>query len=493
MFQFDIQKDFNYLGQFWYSDCPDKRFPGIFSYSLEKGPMLKMMEIPYFPAEEKKEKTIHGIVEEIGKVTLLGIPLTYKTTFGSDSFNVRNFELILAITGTHSLMTDESFNRISFHFPEIDAFCSFKDINGYFISDNKTLIKNIPIDDDFEIELKQGIRDVVELTSVLPDSIMDKIDPEYKTAKRQLFTKENFDPKKSEFTEQGKILAKKINKTEQDLTITKPFYCVAVKGKNRKIKDFIKIKFELEKLFSVFFLTPIYSDFCCIGDDKGKYYVIKKIGKVSKNSPLFLHLPITINNVKNNFKDIFANWVKILPSDLLNLVVIDKFYNNITPGYQQFSILLAIIGGWQILHGENKDYNKRYENFLKETLQPNDIFYKGKGEKCGNASTKQEGIKDKIDRIFGSEKSFGSIAQDLNNIRDCILHWDQKLQNQKKSDTQLERCKDILNKETSVMNLCEILFIVLLYAIYSKLGIVLSENQKLNLLRYVRSWSECSI
>ena len=90
---------------------------------------------------------------------------------------------------------------------------------------------------------------------------------------------------------------------------------------------------------------------------------------------------------------------------------------------------------------------------------------------------------------MGFDKTWGDIACDLDNIRDCILHLDMKINNKKSTNNIFDKYKNIIEKETSISNLCEILFIVLVKAIYSKLGIKLTDDEKNNLLRYVVSWT----
>ncbi len=206
------------------------------------------------------------------------------------------------------------------------------------------------------------------------------------------------------------------------------------------------------------------------------------------------HLPVNIHNIKDNFEKIFFEWNNLLPSDLLNVLIVDKFYNKVHAGYQQFCIIVAIIGGWQVLHGQDQTYNTRYEKFLSETLPDNDVFTDGEDVMHdGKIIAKKDGMKEKLAQVLGAGKTFKELGEDIDGIRDCILHWDNKLRTPTKTDKQFKKYQPIIEKEVQISNLCEILFILMIKAIYTKIGITLTNDEKKNLLRYVTLWSSYSL
>lgn len=155
--------------------------------------------------------------------------------------------------------------------------------------------------------------------------------------------------------------------------------------------------------------------------------------------------------------------------------MVDKLYNKAHAGYQQYCIVIAIIGSWQVIHGIDKDCGKRYSNFLRENLHSGD--------------TLNDGIIKKLNNFLGDSKNLDDLSIDIGEIRNCILHADQI----PKSGKKYKKYKNILEEEITISNLCETLFIVLIKVVYEKLGIILNEDQKSNLLNCLRLWSSHSL
>lgn len=182
------------------------------------------------------------------------------------------------------------------------------------------------------------------------------------------------------------------------------------------------------------------------------------------------HLPVCLRNIKDKFSEILKNWEEVLQFDLVNAFIMDKLYHNSGAGLQQYSILVALIGAWQSKKDGN--YNNRYKNFLAENLLPeDDVFNKE--------------IMIKLRRILGDSKTLDEIAEDIGEIRNTILHIDQLSPTCQK----IKKYGHIVKNEIHIANLCEILFIIVIKAIYRKLGIEQSEDQKRGLLRQCLNWS----
>ena len=73
----------------------------------------------------------------------------------------------------------------------------------------------------------------------------------------------------------------------------------------------------------------------------------------------------------------------------------------------------------------------------------------------------------------------------IGEIRNTILHIDQLSPTCQK----IKKYGHIVKNEIHIANLCEILFIIVIKAIYRKLGIEQSEDQKRGLLRQCLNWS----
>lgn len=471
MYHFNSAENFSYLGEFWKPEEPDIKFSGRIEYNPSDGVSVKFITSPSF-SDEDVYPTLYGTCEEMGDITLINcISNGGKTYWGSYSYKTKIYKIIGAIVGIHISKDEKIFDGICFHFPEMNSFCCFN-IDSYFTSDHKPII-DCKTKDNLKIKIAQGYRDTMDLSLVLNDATLEKICPHLTHYRKSIVTNTKIS------TEKQKI----IDKEQENITITKPFYITTIKGDKTNIGDYLHIRYKIEKLFSIFFLKPIYSTFSQVFIENKKYTLIEsiKILKNNKSTEYLPYIPVNISNVKDKFNEIYDNWNNILPSNMLDIVIVDKFYNQAGSGYQQFSILLSIIGSWQIIHGSDKKYNSRYQKFLEENLPNNDIFTDG--------SEYRKGVKERFCEILGLGKTWYDIAYDLDNIRDCILHLDMKINNKRSTNNIFAKYKNIIEKETSISNLCEILFIVLVKAIYSKLGIILTDDEKNNLLRYIVSWT----
>ncbi len=476
MYHFNSAEKFSYLGEFWKPEEPDIKFSGRIEYSPNDGISVKFITSTSFSGEDVYP-TLYGFCEEIEDITLINcIPNGGKIYLGSHSYKTKIYKVIGIIVGIHISKDEKIFDGICFHFPEMNSFCRWRN-DDYFTSDHKPIV-DCRTKDNLNIKITQGYRDTMDLSLVLNDATLEKICPHLIHYRKNIATNTEISP------EEQKI----IDKEQENITITKPFYITTIKGNKSNIGNYLQIRYKIEKLFSIFFLKPIYSTFSKIFIGNKEYTLIENVKslKDNKNIEYFPYIPVNISNVKDKFNDIYDTWNNILPSDMLDVVIVDKFYNHAGSGYQQFSILLSIIGSWQIIHGSNKTYNSRYQKFLEENLPNNDILTDG--SKIDDKIIRK-GIKERFYEILGFGKTWCDIACDLDNIRDCILHLDMKINNKKSTNNIFDKYKNIIEKETSISNLCEILFIVLVKAIYSKLGIKLTDDEKNNLLRYVVSWT----
>jgi len=469
MFQFDPKKEFSYVGKFWYPETPDKQFSGVLNYTQDKGLSLKILiSIDFALMEEQniQGKTIHGFVEQIKEITLL------KCLFINKGFKnllqTKEYSIFFAVLGKHCDKNDKIFTGIVFHFPEIDSFCK-TNADEYFVDDKKPII-NCKLSNNQHIKIHQGSRDEIDLNLVLSKDMQIKLIPFLKRYNRIVSDKTL--NKKSKMTKRDETILKNVHKEKSRLKITKPFFCVDITGNKNTIEYYIGEKSEIMKMFSLFSLQAIYCDFIKIRAGNESYTIIEQVGERCSTKKLMMsNMPITIHDININFATIFDRWNN-LPSEVLNILFDDKLYNKANPGYQQYSIMIAILGSWQVQNGKTKDNGTRYEKLLEENLLPSDLI--------------NDEITAKLKAILGIEKPLDKIARDLGEIRDCILHMDTI----PKTHRKYIQHKTILENETHINNLCEILFIFMVKIVYSYIGIVLSDNQKKILARQIISWSE---
>ena len=475
MYQFDRKKAFSYVGEFWYSDTPDKQFPGVLNYTPEKGLFIKFMgpaDFTSIVSQNIEDKTIHGLVEQIEHVTLLNcLPSGGSTRLGQMSYSVKEYSVSFAVLGKHCEKKDCLFTGIVFHFPEIDSFYRFN-TDMYFVNDKKPLI-NCKLTNNQHIKIYQGIRDTIDLNYVLPKNMQAKLIPLLK--QYDIIVRDKIIDSKSKMTKRDEIIVKKVDKMKSRLLITKPFYCIDIVGRKNTMGDYIRKRQEIMKLFSLFSLRAIYCDFTQLREGKKLYTIIEQPGKHhSKNKLVMPYMPITIHNIKEKFAQIFNRWIN-LPTKLLNMLFFDKLYQEANVGYQQYSIIIAILGSWQLEYGLDKSNKTRYEKLLEENLLPSDPI--------------NDEILVKLKSIFGNGSSLNEIAFSLGEIRDCILHMDSITKTQKK----YQKYKAILEDNTQINNLCEVLFIFMVKIVYSYLGIIMSDDQKKMLAMRIITWANYSL
>ncbi len=333
---------------------------------------------------------------------------------------------------------------LSFHFEELNNFCVCHP-NEYFIAD-KTPQIDCTTNDNIVIKLQQGLKDAFNLSMA-----MFVYGNKYETK-----------------------LVEELRQKTKNMMLSKPCYFFHINGNNKTAGDYIHLQYNIEKLFSIFLFKKIYSLYCFLKAENKEYQLInafslKERGDEEKVS-LMPHLPVCLRNIKDKFSEILKNWEEVLQFDLVNAFIMDKLYHNSGAGLQQYSILVALIGAWQSKKDGN--YNNRYKNFLAENLLPeDDVFNKE--------------IMIKLRRILGDSKTLDEIAEDIGEIRNTILHIDQLSPTCQK----IKKYGHIVKNEIHIANLCEILFIIVIKAIYRKLGIEQSEDQKRGLLRQCLNWS----
>lgn len=451
MIDLDKNKEICYLGKFWAPNMPDRKFSGTLTFSKESQISLKITGYietadDFAPSSSCEVKQLYGSVEEIGKVTLLDCLSNGGRTNlrQSESHFIKHYMVSYAILGIHCLKDDTIFTGISFHFGGLNNFCVLHP-NEYFIADNTPQI-DCTIDDNIVIKLQQGLKDAFDLSMA-----MFACGNKYETK-----------------------LVEELRQRTENMMLSKPYYFFHIKGNSQTAGNYIHLQYDIEKLFSIFLFKKIYSLYSFLKAGNKEYQLINAFSfkeKTDENKILpMAYLPVCLNNVRDKFSEILKNWKEILQFDLINSFITDKLYHNSGAGLQQYSILIALIGAWQ--SKKDGDYKNRYKNFLAENLLPEDDVF-------------NEEITIKLRQILGDSKTLDEIAEDIGEIRNTILHIDQLSPTCQK----LKKYGHIVKNEIHIANLCEILFIIVIKAIYRKLGIEQSEDQKRGLLRQCLNWS----
>ncbi len=451
MIDLDKNKEICYLGKFWVPNIPDRKFSGTLTFSKENQISLKITGYietadDFAPSSSCEVKQLYSFVEEIGEVTLMNcLSNGGRTNFRqSESHFIKHYIVSYAILGIHCLKDDTIFTGISFHFGGLNNFCAPYP-NDYFIADNTPQI-DCTTDDGIDIKLKQGRKEAFDLSMAM-------------------FAYGN--------KYESKLLEELRQKTE-NMMLSKPCYFFHINGNSKTAGDYIHLQYNIEKLFSIFLFRKIHSLYSFLKTENKEYQLVNAFNLKERTAeekiPLMFHLPVCLNNVKDKFSEVLKSWKEVLQYDLVNSFITDKLYNNSGAGLQQYSILIALIGAWQ--SKKDGDYKNRYKNFLFDNLLPeDDVFNKE--------------IMVKLRQILGNSKTLDEIAEDIGEIRNTILHIDTI----PPADKKLKKYEYLFKDELHIANLCEILFIIVIKAIYRKLGIEQSEDQKRGLFRQCLNWS----
>ena len=441
MFDFDPEKEFQFLGIFWLPNNPDNTFTGSLSYTPEDGISLEttaeLKPENSFLLNEEKESYIFGHCNELGDVTLI-----YCAPNGYEKNTVfyRKYQIIYALTNIHYQANVSSFDKISFHFKELNSFCSKNQDNLSVISFND--IFSCDLDDEVHFSIKHGIKNAFMLGDILCTSFND-IDVE---------------------------MLKQVREKAGNLTVSKPFFCISISKKNTSLLDFLALLFQIEKLFSVFLYQPVHTIYISLYSGKEKHRLIwKPYQKSPDNNNLFYpFLPINIEDIKYNFPEIWRKWNETTQEIKYNSLITDKFFNNMRFGNITIGVILSAINEWQKKNG-NETKKQLYENFLKESFCEDNPF---------NVKAKE------ILKSILSTDDFEIIGRKLTKIRGVFLH---------EAGGRQSKEQDLVKDDAKMRNLSETLFLFLTRRIMLHIGIIFNESDERLLGRNLPAWETLSL
>lgn len=441
-------EEYEWIGEFYQAEKKDIKYSGILSYSPSLGIKLTLMwdfnKSQEFFHSEKDYFNFLGDTHQLNGVSLIGCRKTNSyCNFGKQ--NKADFIVPYAILNAHITSTEEKVLGIYFSFNNFENFCSHFTEKQIFY---KAPLMHHKIDGNV-YEIKNTLKNGFSLSEVLfPNN-------------------------------RNKTLINSIKKMveKKDLYISEfnPYFFIKL-AKKQTFWHTMKLKFLIEKLFSIFFLSQINSNNVFLKIKNGRNIkscrVLFDVSKY-KDKPRtqnYHFLPINLNNVKERFPDILTLWQKLTKDEfnIINLVLTDKLYERTEVGYQSYVLYMAFIEEWQVKYGIDKSENGRFKRFFQENISNEDDF-----------------IYEKLFFYFPKAKNIADIAKNIADIRDCIVHTD----NKRKNDKRYKLHKHILEDEISIRNLCEILFLLFIRCIYNRMGINLTEHQKDNFKRQLISWN----
>lgn len=434
-FALNPREDFRYVGEFWFPESENEKYFGFVEYSSEKGIYLSIRKEGGLLDISDDQSTIYGNVERIGKITLINCMFAG----GSGSFSCASihYNVVHAIEGNCANLKEKIFERIIFHFKQLDNFC-FPFENGYEIFKNEKKF-HATIENFGTITLGQWLQ---KDASVCLKYVY--------------------------WGEQGEQIKKVFN---DDEIISKSHYGIAIKTEPTTFSQIMKMKTMIERLFSVFLMERVEMDDCQIFINGRPYQFIFKMPSFSTSGRIMAQMPICVHSIESNFQDIFAEWIKIYENSLLIDCLLNRLYRNCGHGYQQFNMILSQCAFFQIRYGKNKCNGKRYENFVEETLSEGTSFSK-------NISFYLEEIFADIAIENDKESYHRKIGYLLGNLRDYIAHADTIPPESEKGKI----FKKYAGTDVQINRLCEILFVMLIKRIYNKIGIKQTNLQEDNLI-----------
>lgn len=441
MFDFDPEKEFQFLGIFWLPNNPDNTFTGSLSYTPEDGISLEttaeLKPENSFLLNEEKELYIFGHCKGLGNVTLIYCTLN---SYGMSSVFYRKYQILYVLTNIHYQDNEAVFNKMAFHFKELNNFCSKNQDALSVISFNDVL--SCDLDDNIHFVIRHGTRDGFMLNEIL-QTTFDDIDDE---------------------------MLQNIRDKAGNLAISKPFFYIAVSKEKSNLSECLKLVHRFEKLFSVFLYQPVHTTYISLYSGKEKHRLIwKPYQKRPDNNNLFYpFLPINIEDIKYNFPEIWRKWNETTQEIKYNSLITDKFFNNMRFGNITIGVILSAINEWQKKNG-NETKKQLYENFLKESFCEDNPF---------NVKAKE------ILKSILSTDDFEIIGKKLTKIRGVFLH---------EAGGRQSKEQDLVKDDAKMRNLSETLFLILTRRIMLHIGIVFNESDERLLGRNLPAWETLSL
>lgn len=443
-FKFNQNESFIYAGKFWLQENEDEDFSGYIKYTPENGLYLSLYKQKFLFNTNETRQIIFGDVEKIGKITLVACLSVGMSSSLSKNYVSYQYRPIYAIIGHRFSLNENLFDKIIFHFKQLDNFCSHL-TNDYRLYEQKNLVC-CSIEDFGDICIDQWLQDekAINLHYIYWGEKEEQIN----------------------------------NIFDNTSILFKPYYGITIKTPPTTFGEIIKKKTMLERLFSVFLMEKVEMDFCEISINGAFCPLIFNIPNDLTRECIMEHMPISIYSIKDTFQNIFQIWMKLYSNPLLIDCLLNRLYRNCGNGYQQFNVILAQCAFFQMNYGLNKDSRKRYENFVEETLYLETNF-------STNIETSLSEFFEDIPLDNNDRNSFHhKIGHLLSVIRDYIAHVDTIPEtNQKKKLFQ-----KYVGDDSRINSLCEILFVMLIKRIYNELGIKQTENQENNLTYMCRSF-----
>ncbi len=440
--EYSLLENYEWLGEFWICDKPLVRFPGVLKYSPSKGVILSLLTNKDENLFDTTNKSIFGSVEGLGNVSVFA-SFSHGAQWSNSRIHSERIYCRYLIVGKHA-DNIEPFDTFSFSLNNLDEFCypqGFEIEDEYFSA----------------AVLSSTITSGTKLGK-LSLSKSAKGHFGFQNISKLLLVRENKSEFKKELDEAVTDLMKKhkIDALTRKTEINYEFYIKGEKNEKQTLSVYRKMMHNIAILFSVLSLKTIRPvKIVLLNNLEGHYYRARypvlisqhldefQIEDIKKEKEHHFSLPVNINGIKDDFDSIVKKWSSFYDQEFN--IILTSVLNHISHKYdssEHFILLVSSLERWASLENPCFKVNSKYDWVLERY-----------------AGTK---LKEYLQK-FLPVKSGVSIGQHLKNFRACIVH-------PASIEKGYKNYKKFLRSDT-IDNISEGLFMVLVIAIYSKIGI----------------------
>lgn len=432
--EYVLTDKYEWLGEFWFSDSPEDTFPGILSYTPEGGIELVAI-VKSKKTTETISKTVYGYTQETGRVTLMSV-YTSGNFVSNMATRQEKFFCRAMICGGHFDKSDY-FSEVSFRLNNLDEFCHPQGFKTHDEYTTKAILKGESVITNIEL--------TKTATGVMTPEPISKL----------FFSMGDDEELKTDLDEAvSNVLIKHNNK--QLLMISKRGYQLVLTSKDPgglNFKQYYKLICSISNLFSILMLKTIKPIKLTLlnnqenGCYKNSFSMLISMHltdlqiKSMKKDKFHYLLPVNLDGIKDNFKNIFCEWNNYADEDFG--IIIPTLLNHIHDSHapvQHYVLLLTCIEKWCVNECPSYSKDKKYDWVIDEY---------GK-----------DGLKANFNKYLPNDETIG---EHLSNIRTCIVH-------PAASATKLNGYKKDLDL-TLICNLNSLMFILLTIALYKKMGV----------------------
>lgn len=439
--EFNLLEKYEWLGEFWSTNETEK-FPGVLRYSPQEGITVSAL-IHSDRIHTYREKTLYGYCQETGYLTLYGCFVMSEGTSNLATHSPTLYASYAITRGQFS--TTDSFESCQFELTGLDEFCypqGFKLRNKFTsksICEAETSDAKI-----FLAKIAKGrmIGKGEISTLILLDEENDEFEKELNSFAAELMEKHNLS----------------FINSKSDIS-----HVLRIENKGSLSRGgILKYMFSLKQLFSLLFLRPtcVKNISLTYRDDEDKiincqmlYSLLipeREIRQIDKDINHHF-MKVNVNNIKDNFQKIFSEWDE-LANDKTD-IILDTLSTHIGGGYntvQHTVTFISCLEQWY--HKYEKSSESKYDCVVN---------------RYGTNSLKDF----IIEKAPIKAKDGDTVGKLLSNIRVIVLHANGARKHTAKNDEILD--------QSSFGNTSEAIFIILLRAIFTKLGVSKESIDKL--------------